>query len=70
MAGLTRGKSDSLLENYCSRLGILLEHRYYGLALLEAKQRAEKAASIANEAMLKAQAADMGQDRDGSATGS
>jgi signal transduction histidine kinase len=63
MAGLTRGKSDSLLENYCSRLGILLEHRYYGLALLEAKQQAEKAAKIANEAMLKAQAADSAKSK-------
>lgn len=63
MAGLTRGNSDSLLENYCSRLGILLEHRYYGLALLEAKQQAEKAASIANEAMLKAQTADSAKSK-------
>jgi signal transduction histidine kinase len=47
-----------LLENYCSRLGSLVEHRYSSLALLEAKQQAEKAAIIAHEAMLKAKAAD------------
>jgi signal transduction histidine kinase len=48
-----------LLENYCSRLGSLAEHRYSCLALLEAKQQAEKAASVAHEAMLKAKAADL-----------
>jgi signal transduction histidine kinase len=47
-----------LLESYCSRLGRLAEHRYSSLALLEAKQQAEKAASVALEAMLKAKAAD------------
>jgi signal transduction histidine kinase len=35
-----------------------VEHRYSSLALLEAKQQAEKAASVAHEAMLKAKAAD------------
>ena len=47
-----------LLESYCSLLGSLVEHRYSSLALLEAKQQAEKAASVAHEAMLKAKAAD------------
>jgi len=47
-----------LLESYCSRLGSLVEHRYSSLALLEAKQQAEKAASVAHQAMLKARAAD------------
>lgn len=47
-----------LLESYCSRLGSLAEHRYSSLALLEAKQQAEKAASVAHEAMLKAKSAD------------
>ena len=47
-----------LLESYCSLLGSLAEHRYSSLALLEAKQQAEKAASVAHEAMLKAKAAD------------
>ena len=48
-----------MLESYCSRLGSLAEHRYSSLALLEAKQQAEKAASAAHEAMLKAKAADL-----------
>jgi len=47
-----------LLESYCSRLGSLVEHRYSSLALLEAKQQAEKAASVAHAAMLKAKTAD------------
>lgn len=47
-----------LLERYCSELGNLAVHRYSSLALLEAKQQAEKAASVAHEAMLKAKAAD------------
>jgi two-component system cell cycle sensor histidine kinase PleC len=56
-------KDETLLENYCSRLGILLERRYSGLALLEAKQKAEKAATAANEAMLKAKAADRAKSK-------
>jgi signal transduction histidine kinase len=48
-----------LLESYCSQLGSLAEHRYSSLVLLEAKQQAEKAASVAHEAMLKAKAADL-----------
>jgi signal transduction histidine kinase len=47
-----------LLESYCSQLGSLAEHRYSSLALLEAKRQAEKAASVAHKAMLKAKAAD------------
>ena len=58
MADAHQGHSGRLLENYCSRLGVLLDRRYSGLALLEAKQRAEEAATLANEAMLKAKAAD------------
>jgi signal transduction histidine kinase len=52
-----------LLENYCSRLGSLVEHRYSSLALLEAKQQAEKAAIMAHEAMLKAKAADRAKSK-------
>src|SRR5438477_8321481 len=48
-----------MLESYCARLGSLAEHRYSSLALLEAKQQAEKAASVAHKAMLKAKAADL-----------
>jgi signal transduction histidine kinase len=52
-----------LLESYCSRLGSLVEHRYSSLALLEAKQQAEKAAVIAHEAMLQAKAADRAKSK-------
>jgi signal transduction histidine kinase len=52
-----------LLESYCSRLGSPVEHRYSSLALLEAKQQAEKAASIAHQAMLKAKAADSAKSK-------
>jgi two-component system cell cycle sensor histidine kinase PleC len=41
----------------------LVEHRYSGLALLEAKQQAEKAASGAHQAMLKAKAADRAKSK-------
>jgi len=54
-----RGNPEALLENYCSRLGTLLEARYTGLALLAAKQEADAAAKHANEAMLEAKAADL-----------
>ncbi len=52
------GDDGMLLESYCSQLGSLAEHRYSSLALLEAKRQAEKAASVAHKAMLKAKAAD------------
>ena len=46
------------LNTYCSQLGSLLERRYTEIALVEAKRRAERAAAMAKEAMLRAQAAD------------
>ena len=52
-----------LLKSYCSRLGSLVEHRYSSLALLEAKQQAEKAAIVAHQAMLKAKAADRAKSK-------
>ena len=52
-----------LLDGYCSRLGSLVEHRYSSLALLAAKQQAEKAAGVAHEAMLKAKAADRAKSK-------
>lgn len=52
-----------LLDSYCSRLGSLVEHRYSSLALLAAKQQAEKAAAVAHEAMLKAKAADRAKSK-------
>jgi len=58
-----RTGSEPLIENYCSRLGTLLGHRYTALALLAAKQEAESAALMANEAMLQAQAADRSKSK-------
>jgi signal transduction histidine kinase len=63
MVSAQRGKPEGFLENYCSRLGTLLEARYTGLALLAAKQEADAAAKHANEAMLEAKAADLAKTR-------
>jgi signal transduction histidine kinase len=63
MASAHRGKPEAFIENYCSRVGTLLEARYTGLALLAAKQEAEVAAKHANEAMLEAKAADLAKTR-------
>src|SRR5215468_5703883 len=63
MIVVRRGRPESLLENYCSRLGTLLETQYTGLALLAAKQEADAAAKHAEEAMLAAQAADLAKTK-------
>jgi signal transduction histidine kinase len=63
MVSAQRGKPEGFLENYCARLGTLLEARYTGLALLAAKQEADAAAKHANEAMLEAKAADHAKTR-------
>jgi len=63
MIVIQRERSESLLENYCSRLGTLLERQYTGLALLAAKQEADAAAKRAEEAMLAAQAADLAKTK-------
>jgi signal transduction histidine kinase len=63
MVSAHRGKPEGFLENYCSRLGTLLEARYTGLALLAAKQDADAAAKHANEAMLEAKAADLAKTK-------
>jgi len=63
MVSAHRGKPEGFLENYCSRLGTLLEARYTGLALLAAKQEADAAAKHANEAMLEAKAADLAKTK-------
>jgi len=63
MVGPYRRPPEAFLENYCSRLGTLLEARYTGLALLAAKQEADTAAKHANEAMLEAKAADLAKTR-------
>src|SRR5437868_14665557 len=48
----------SLLDDYCSQLGTLLERRYTERALIAAKEQAETAAALAKDAMRQAQAAD------------
>jgi signal transduction histidine kinase len=48
----------SLLNEYCSQLGALLERRYTERVLIAAKEQAENAAVLAGEAMRQAQAAD------------
>ena len=63
MVTARRGKPEPLLENYCSRLGTLLESQYTGLALLSAKQEADAAAKQAKEAMLDAKAADLAKTK-------
>src|SRR5689334_15057354 len=51
-------QSRSLLNDYCSQLGALLERRYTERALITAKDQAEAAAVLAEDAMRQAQAAD------------
>jgi signal transduction histidine kinase len=63
MIAARRERRESPLENYCSRLGTLLERQYTGLALLAAKQEADAAAKRAEEAMLAAQAADLAKTK-------
>src|SRR5436305_1666456 len=48
----------SLLNDYCSQLGALLERRYTERVLVAAKEQAESAAILAEDAMRQAQAAD------------
>ncbi|MGE5271789.1 MAG: sensor histidine kinase [Thiohalocapsa sp.] len=48
----------SLLDDYCSQLGALLERRCTERALVAAKEQAEGAAELARQAMCQAQAAD------------
>jgi signal transduction histidine kinase len=53
-----REPHKSLLDDYCSQLGALLERRYTERALITSKEQAEAAAALAREAMRQAQAAD------------
>ena len=48
----------SLLDDYCMQLGSLLDRRHTERALMGAKQRAEAAAHLAEDALQQAQAAD------------
>jgi len=58
MIDAPRRKRGSLLDSYCLQLGALAERRHTELALRAAKQQAETAALLANEAMLQAQEAE------------
>jgi signal transduction histidine kinase len=53
-----RRKPRSLLDDYCSQLGALLDRRCTERVLIAAKEQAEGAALLAEQAMLQAQAAD------------
>jgi signal transduction histidine kinase len=53
----------SLLNEYCNQLGALLERRYTERVLIAAKEQAEGAARLAEEAMRQAQAADRGKSQ-------
>jgi signal transduction histidine kinase len=53
-----RRRYESLLENYCSQLGTLLDRPVSGLAFVRGKENAEAAADIANQQKLQAQASD------------
>jgi signal transduction histidine kinase len=53
-----RQKRGSLLDGYCLQLGVLVERRHTELALVAAKEQAEEAARLANEAMMQAQEAE------------
>jgi len=48
----------SLIDDYCAQLGSLLDRRYTEKALNGARQRAEAAARLAEDALYQAQAAD------------
>ena len=53
-----RQKRGSLLDGYCLQLGALAERRHTELTLVAAKEQAEEAARLANEALLQAREAD------------
>ena len=55
---LRQRQHKSLLDDYCSQLGALLERRYTERVLVAAKVQAENAAVLAGEALRQAQAAD------------
>jgi signal transduction histidine kinase len=57
MIGIAR-EPKSLLDDYCSQLGSLLERRHTERVLIVARQNAERAARLAEEALIQAQATD------------
>jgi signal transduction histidine kinase len=58
-----RRQHRSLLDDYCSQLGTLLERRYTERVLIASKEQAENAAVLAQGAMRQAQAADSAKSR-------
>ncbi len=63
MSQTRRRQHRSLLDDYCSQLGTLLERRHTERALIAAKEQAENAAVLAQQAMRQAQAADRAKSR-------
>jgi two-component system cell cycle sensor histidine kinase PleC len=57
-AGNMRPNGSSLLDDYCAQLGSLLDRRHTERALNGARQHAERAARLAEDALRQAQAAD------------
>ena len=55
---VTRRNAPSLLDDYCLQLGSMLDRRHTERALTGARQKAERAARLAEEALQQAQAAD------------
>src|SRR5580693_960745 len=53
-----RRNENSLLDDYCLQLGSLLDRRHTERALTGARQNAERAARLAEEALRQARAAD------------
>src|SRR5262249_59322849 len=58
MIGTTAGQHKSLLDDYCAQLGSLLERRHTERVLIAARQNAEGAARLAEEALRQARATD------------
>ena len=56
--GTMQRNETSLLDDYCRQLGSLLDRRHTERALAGARQHAERAARLAEEALAQAQAAD------------
>jgi two-component system cell cycle sensor histidine kinase PleC len=56
--GTMQRSENSLLDDYCLQLGSLLDRRHTERALTAARQNAERATRLAEEALLQAQAAD------------
>jgi signal transduction histidine kinase len=57
-SNVTRRSAPSLLDDYCLQLGSMLDRRHTERALTGARQNAERAARLAEEALRQAQAAD------------